>query len=356
MVMNLEDLARFRALDTEGMMRHIYNLPDQLAQAWDLGQSLSLPESEGLRYILIAGMGGSAIGADLLAAYAGPLCPLPIMVHRDYDLPAWARGPQTLVIASSHSGNTEETLSAFEQARERGCRTLVLTTGGRLAQLGAESGAPVWRFEHSGQPRSAVGFSFGLLLAALFRMALLPDPTLELHEALHAMRNQQTNLLPEVPVAFNPAKRLSGQLVGRCVAIFAADYLAPVARRWKGQLNELAKTWGQFDLLPEADHNTLAGLNNPESALMNTIALFLQAPDNHPRNQLRLDYTRQIFMSQGINTDIVQAKGENHLAHLWTLLHFGDYTSYYLAMAYNENPTPVDILSVLKEELGKASQ
>jgi glucose/mannose-6-phosphate isomerase len=131
--------------------------------------------------------------------------------------------------------------------------------------------------------------------------------------------------------------------------------LNPVARRWKGQINEIAKAFAQFEFLPEANHNTLAGLNNPGSALTQTIALFLQAPSNHPRNRLRLEHTREIFMTQGMNTDVIQAKGESRLAHIWTLLHFGDYTSYYLAMMYGEDPTPVDILTALKDELGKAT-
>jgi glucose/mannose-6-phosphate isomerase len=111
--MNLDDLSMFRQLDTQDMIGHINGLPDQLLTAWELGQTLPLPEMHGVQKILIAGMGGSAIGADLMAAYAAPHCAAPIFVHRDYDLPAWASGPETLVIASSHSGNTEETLGGF---------------------------------------------------------------------------------------------------------------------------------------------------------------------------------------------------------------------------------------------------
>lgn len=354
--MDLDDAAKFREVDTQDMIGHIYALPEQLNEAWDMGMYLPLAQMEGIEKVLICGMGGSAIGADLLAAYAAPVSQVPILVHRDYELPAWASGPETLVIASSHSGNTEETLAAFAQAGKQGCQQLVLTTGGKLAGLAKSQSTPLLLFRHNGQPRSAVGYSFGLLLAALHRLGLLPDPKAELHEALHALRNQQTNLLPEVPVAFNPAKRMAGQLVGRVVTIFAADSLSPVARRWKGQINEIAKSLAQFEFLPEANHNTLAGLNNPDSTLAQQIALFLKAPSNHPRNQLRLDYTREMFMTQGINTDIVQARGESRLAHIWTLLHFGDYTSYYLAMMYGEDPTPVDVLTVFKNELGKATE
>jgi glucose/mannose-6-phosphate isomerase len=349
--MNLDDVSIFQQLDPQDMIGQINRLPDQLSAAWEQGLSLPLPGFQDIRRVLVAGIGGSAIGADLLAGYAATACPVPVVVLRDYDLPAWANGPETLVITSSYSGNTEETLAAYDQARARACRVLAVTSGGRLAEIAGEQGQPLWTFEHSGQPRAAVGISFGLLLAAFTRLNLLPDPSAALDDALHALRNQQSNLMPDVPVVFNPAKRMAGQLVGRAVTIFAADFLGAVARRWKGQINEMAKAWAQFDLIPEADHNTLAGLDAPENALGQTVALFLSAQSNHPRNRTRLDLTRQVMMTQALTTDVIEAKGSTPLAHLWTLLHFGDYTAYYLAMAYGEDPSPVDVLEMLKNEL-----
>ena len=130
--MDLDNLDLFRELDPKNMLGQIDNLPNQLESAWALGQQQRLPAWEGIRQVLITGMGGSAIGADLLAAYIAPHCPVPVIVLRDYDLPAWATGPHTLVIANSHSGNTEETLSAFSQALEKNCLVMALTTGGKL--------------------------------------------------------------------------------------------------------------------------------------------------------------------------------------------------------------------------------
>ena len=349
--MNLNDPALFPQIDISNYLAEIDGLPDQLEQAWQLGNRLPLPEWRGLQRVVIAGMGGSAIGADLLAAYAAPLCPLPLMVHRNYGLPAWASGPETLLVASSHSGNTEETLSAFQLGLERGCRILTLSTGGELAERARHAGCAQWSFAHAGQPRAAVGFSFGLLLAALSRLSLLPDPAEELAGALGAMRSLQAGLCAAVPVAQNPAKRMAGQLLGRWVVVFGADALEPVARRWKGQLAELAKAWGQFEFLPEADHNTLAGLQQPENALPSLMALFLRAPSNHPRNLLRSNLTRQAFMLEGANTDFIDASGETPLAHQWTSLLFGDYLAYYLAMAYGIDPTPIAALVDFKRAL-----
>jgi glucose/mannose-6-phosphate isomerase len=349
--MNLDDHSNFAQIDTQNYLAEINGLPDQLQRAWGLGSRQELPDWTGIQRVVIAGMGGSAIGADLLSAYAAPSCPLPLVVHRNYGLPAWARGPETLLITSSHSGNTEETLTAYQAGLERGCRILAICTGGKIAAAAHQAGIPLWTFEHRGQPRAAVGYSFGLLLAAFSRLSLLTDPQEELANALNAMRQLQANLRAEVPVGRNPAKRLAGQLVGRWVAVFGSDILEPVTRRWKGQLSELAKAWAQFEFLPEADHNTLAGTLQPETALSNLVALFLRTPSCHPRNQLRSDLTRQAFMLEGISTDAVDAIGETPLANQWTTLLYGDYVAYYLAMAYGIDPTPIAALVGFKQQL-----
>jgi glucose/mannose-6-phosphate isomerase len=352
--MNLDDYNQFTNLDTQNILAAIDGLPEQLETAWRSGQAQPLPAWGGIQRVLVTGMGGSAIGADLLSAYAYPLSPIPLQVHRDYGLPSWAKGPQTLVIASSHSGNTEETLSGFTAALESGCHILAITTGGKLAaaaQKAASADHALWIFEHHGQPRTAVGYSFGLLLATLARLHLIPDPAAELHNALLAMRLQQTHLKANVPVVQNPAKRMAGQWVGRWVSILGSGLMSPVARRWKGQISELAKAWGQFEALPEADHNTLAGTQNPEALLSHMFTVFLSAPSDHPRNRLRSELTRREFMVEGINTDTFQASGDTPLAHLWTCLHFGDYAAYYLAMLYEVDPTPVAVMENLKQEL-----
>jgi glucose/mannose-6-phosphate isomerase len=349
--MNLDDNASFAELDPQNMLDEINDLPNQLLEAWAMGQSLELPVWEGITRVLLAGMGGSAIGADLLVGYITPLCPVPVTVVRNYDLPAWAAGEETLVICSSHSGSTEETRMAFRDAVAKGCQVLAITTGGELAVEALEAGTGLWIFKHQGQPRAAVGYSFGLLLALFARLELIPDPEDSLAGAIAAMRVQQESLRADVPVMKNPAKRLAGQCFGRWVAVFGADFLAAVARRWKGQINELAKGWAQFEELPEADHNTLAGTLNPETLLGNTFALFLQADGLHPRNLLRTHLTKDVLMLEGIGTDSFNAPGKNRLEQLWTTLHFGDYLAYYLAMAYEVDPTQVDALEGLKARL-----
>jgi glucose/mannose-6-phosphate isomerase len=354
--MNLDDIANIQQIDQQNMLGEINALPDQLASAWALGQTLPDPGSaHGVRQVIVAGLGGSAIGADLLTAYIAPVCKIPVIVHRDYGLPVWARGEETLVIASSHSGNTEETLDSFNTALTNGCRIIAVCTGGELAQRAAQNKIVCWQFPHKGQPRAAVGFSFGLLLAMFYRLGLIPDQAANVENTVVEMKKQQTSLIAPVPVVQNPAKRYAGQLIGRWVSIYGAGILSPVARRWKGQLNELAKATANFEYLPEADHNAFAALINPPDLLMpRTMTMFLRCASDHPRNRLRSEFTRQGFMHEGLNTDVYEAKGDNPLTQMWTTVHFGDYMAFYLAIAYQVDPTPVDALQNLKAALKEA--
>lgn len=351
--MDLNEASKFAELDPEGMLAEIDHLPEQFEEAWKLGLSQPLPQMSPINYLVVAGMGGSAIGADLISAYVADRSPVPVVVHRDYQLPPWANGRETLAVISSHSGNTEESLSALETAMQNHCQIVTLSTGGKLALAAKNSGLISWTFNHQGQPRAAVGFSFGLLLALMVRLGLISDPTQEVEEALNVMRKQRSKLAGSVPVNQNPAKRMAGQMLGRIVTVFGAGHLAPVARRWKCQINELAKAEAGFEYLPEADHNTLAGSYNPEKCLQNSMKVFLQSASDHPRNALRLQLTRQTFMEQGINTDFFQSAGESRLAQMWSAIQFGDYAAYYLALAYDTNPTGIPPISALKEAMSK---
>ena len=353
--MNLDDLDRFKQLDTLNMLGEIDNLPDQFGYAYQLGLKHPLPGWTGFKQVMIAGMGGSAIGADLLASYAASLAPIPVSVHRDYGLPLFARGAETLVVCSSHSGNTEETLDAFEAARKADCRIIVVSTGGELAKRAKENDIPVWTFDHAGQPRAAVGFSFGLLLAMFQRLGFIPDQKEAVEDAVAAMKRSQLHLKADVPAAQNPAKRYAGQLMGRWVTIMGSGLLSVVARRWKGQLNEVAKAGANFEFLPEANHNTLAGTINPQETLnAHTMTMFLNSDFDHPRNKVRSDLTRKAFMLEGLNTDFINARGKTPLAHMWSLILFGDYMAYYLAMGYGVDPTPIQALVDFKQAMAEA--
>lgn len=348
---DLDDLAFYPIIDRSSMRNELLDLPDQLIKAWKIGLENELPAFKNVTNIILAGMGGTAIGADLLAAYVADISSCPVHVLREYQLPCWAHGREILAVASSHSGDTEEVLSVFDQALERDCSLMAISTGGEISNRAETHFIPLWKFSHKGQPRSAVGYSFGLLLALMVRLGFIPDQEKNIQSAVVAMEKMIRNVDIDVPVKQNPAKRMAGQMLDRWVTIVGSDHLAPIARRIKCQINELSKAWAQFESLPEMDHNTLAGIFSAGEVLSKTMVLFLSATFLHPRNRLRVDLTRMELLREGINTDVVEFKGESKLAEMWASVVFGDFLAYYLAIAYQVDPTSIDAIQNLKKAM-----
>lgn len=344
--MDLDSKGIFQQLDSRNMIGSIDLLAEQAENAWAISQELPLPNVDGINLILISCMGGSAAAAEMLADYAAAHCPVPVIIHRDYSLPAYARGKNTLFIASSISGNTEEVLDAFDQALRNDCSLLAICGGGRLLQKAAESGCPIWQYKLDSPSQSTLAYSFFYLLNFFSRSGFLPVQDAFVASAVQSMRTQQETLHFEIPAAQNPAKRYAGQLVGRWVTIFASGVMAGVARRWKGQINELAKAPANFEILPEADHNTLAGIFNPSMDLLmpHTMTMFINTRSDHPRNAFRAMLSRQTCMLEGLNTDVYSAPGEDTLSQMWTGIQFGEYLAYYLGIAYQVDPSADDVL------------
>lgn len=351
--MNLDDLDLFKKIDKHNMLAQIDGLPDQLKSAWGLGLAQPLPNFKDIQNILICGLGDSAIAAELVIASVSSSIRIPVTLHRGYGLPAFASDKKTLVICCSHSGNTEEVLESFDTAIKNDCSILVISTGGELIKRASEKNIPSWKFDsHGVVDTAAIAYSFGLLLALFSRLELISDPANDVAEAIAMMKRSQRHILADVIAAKNPAKRYAGQLVGRWVTFVATETLAPVARRWKTQINQLAKAGANFEIIPEATHNTLIATVNPNSTLnAHTMTLFMRMPGDHPRNRLRSDLMRQAFMLEALNTDVIDARGESVIANLWTLIIFGDYMAYYLAMAYGSDPSEENAFVNFKRSL-----
>ena len=357
--MNLDDLNRFRELDTQNMCAHIDCLPDHLESAWKVGQTLPLPASfKSVKRLVVIGLGASAMAADFMAAVVAHSAPIPVFVNRGYDLPAWASDLETGVIACSHSGDTEETLCAIDQVASRGTPMLAITTGGALAMKMTQAGGALWQYEFEGESRAAVGWMLGLLLAFADRLGLATGLSEAVAESVENMRERVKILGADSPTVKNPAKRLAGQFIGRVPILYGSGILAPVARWWKIQLNENAKTVAQYEEVPEMNHNSLAGIDNPPPLMTKVAIVFLLAPRSEKygegRVSLRFDLCRKLFLQQGLAPDTIKARGTSALAQIMSLVQFGTYVSYYAAMAYGVDPTPTVHIDELKEGLAGA--
>jgi glucose/mannose-6-phosphate isomerase len=352
----LVDLDRpetYAAVDVADMRGHLEALPTQIEDAWRLVAAFEAPAAcAGADAIVVAGMGGSAIGADLVRGLYIDTLPVPLVVWRDYGLPAWV-GPRTLVIAASYSGETEETLSAVERARAVGARLLGITTGGALAEVLTAYGAPLLRYHYAAQPRAALGYSLGLLLGVLARLGYLPPQDTAVEAGVWVAREALARFGPGVPTAANGAKQLARALVDRIAVVYGAGFLAPVARRWKGQCNENAKHWAFFEELPELDHNAVMGYAFPPALADRLLVVLLRSSLLGPRLALRGAVTLELLERAGIPRWPADAWGDGPLAHLLSALVYGDWTSYYLALLNGTDPTSIAAIDYLKARLAE---
>ena len=349
----IESVERIRAADPDDMLGRIKDLPKQVRDAWAIATKASLPPAYGdVRNVVVAGMGGSAIGGDLAAALLADELKVPMTVHRDYGLPAYV-GRDSLVIASSYSGNTEETLSAFEDARKRGAKVLVLTTGGKIAELGRASNFPVVTFSYKAQPRAALGYSLGLVLGVLTRLGFVRDLADDIEAALSDLGRLEERV--HEGARTNDAKKLALELHGRIPFAYGAGVMGVMARRVKGQWNENAKNWSAFDVMSELNHNAVVGFPNPPIAREALVVLFLRSDRDNPRHKLRFEVTRELLDRAQIAHKTLQFRGQNVLSEVLQLVYFTDYVSFYLALLNGADPSQVKSIDYLKDRLAKGA-
>jgi len=347
----LDDPAVLARYDVSGMAERVGRLASQVRQAWPQTRRLTLPTAyHEASAVAVLGMGGSAIGADLVRGVFADRLRVPLLVIRDYVLPAFA-GPATLVVASSHSGATEETLAATEEALERGCPVAVIASGGALAERAMSDALPLLRFEAEAQPRAAVGWNVLLLAGLLERAGYLQVSDTEVDDAAARAEARFAACAPAVPTEHNPAKQLAWAILDRIPVVIGAGHLAAVARRWKTQFNENGKSWAAWDELPEATHNTVAGLAQPENVREHLFAVILASPEDHPRTSLRRDLTAGLLQAAGTPRMQVEVEGAGRLAQAFDAIVLGDLVSVYLAVLYGLDPTPVVAIEALKERL-----
>lgn len=354
-MVNLDDVLTYRRLDTSGMLNHLHEFPEQCQRAWEKVLSFELPrEYTRIDKVIILGVGGSAIGGEIVRGLALAESKVPIWVHRDYNLPLLV-DEDTLVIASSYSGNTEEPLSAFTESLKTPAKKLVLTTGGRLGELAEKEGIPVFIIDYQASPRAAFPYSFVPLLGIFQKIGLLGDKSANLQEALQILNKLSRNFVETTPLTSNPVKQLATKLWGCITVIYGAGMLSPVAQRWKTQFNENSKIWAFFEFFPELNHNAVVGYEFSSPVKKRMFVVLLHSASLHPRIRLRYEATAKLLAKSGISHEFVEAVGGTPLAQVMSLVLFGDYLSFYLAMLNRIDPTPVDSIDFVKRYLAQFS-
>jgi glucose/mannose-6-phosphate isomerase len=352
-VVDLDDLLVYRRLDPSGMLDHLHRFPGQCQLAWEKALKFELPrEYRRVDKVVVLGMGGSAIGGDLVRRLAIAESRVPVWVNRDYDLPPFV-DDATLVIASSYSGETEETLSAFTASLKTPARKLAITAGGRLKELAEREGVPVFSIDYQAPPRAAFPHGFVPLVGIFQKLGLLGDRSAGLEGALSVLERLAGELVEATPLAQNPAKRLAARLLGHLVVIYGGEVLSEVARRWKTQLNENGKAWAFFELFPELSHNAAAGYDFPLELKDKIFVVLLHSHLLSPRCRLHYEAAAGLLARSGVSHELVEVAGEAALAQVMGLVLFGDYVSFYLAMLNETDPTALAAVDFVKSYLAR---
>jgi glucose/mannose-6-phosphate isomerase len=348
--MTIEDI---RTVDPDGMYNLIKNFPQQVEEAIDIGNSTPIKLSiRGIKNIVLCGLGGSAIGGDLLRSYLSDELRIPFVVIRSYVLPAFV-GRKSLVIISSYSGNTEETHSCHKEAMKRRAKILCISSGGLVEKIARQKKQPHIKVPGGPSPRAALGYSFFPLLIALTKLKLVKDKTNEIKETLHLLMAKAEEYSNPEHVASTPLQ-LAQQLHKRIGVIYSStERLDAVNTRWRGQIAENAKSLAWGHVLPEMNHNELVGWKVLKDQMHEMQTIYLRDKEDHRRVAVRLDITKQIISEHTQHITEVWSEGRSRLARMFSLVHLGDWVSFYLAILNHENPMPVNVIDYLKEELSK---
>jgi glucose/mannose-6-phosphate isomerase len=348
--MTLDDVRTIERIDRHETRRILAGFPEQCRQARALRASPAIAVARP-RVVVMVGMGGSAAGADLLAACATETVDVPVLVHRGYGLPA-AAGREALVIASSYSGETAEVLSAVEVALARRVPVVAITSGGTLGTLAAGHGLPCVALPAGLMPRMALGYLVFPALGALAACGVPVASEDDVDEALQVVTGQAVDLGPEVVTDKNEAKRLALAIDRRLPAVYGGSLTATAAYRWKTDLEENAKLLAVAGAVPEMNHNEIEVWRGPGARELH--AVLLREDGEPPEIAGRFTLMRELLGPTAGGVSEAWARGAGRLARLLSLLHLGQWVSFYAAMLRETDPGPVPMLTEVKRRLGTA--
>ena len=334
-------------------------MPSQCRQAWQAAKKTEVPSHwRQCTEVIVAGMGGSAIAGNLVSDLAGPSSSMPIRMVRDFRIPGILIGnklagntPRPLIVVCSFSGETEETLAMFDQARSAGVAMAAITGGGTLAEQAAEAGIPVMSVDAPGEPRSAVGYNLILLASLLDRAGVINVSENEVDEAVASAESMASQVAIEVPTKDNQAKLLAKELVGRLVVVYGGGALSGMALRWKSQINENGKSWAFAELLPELLHNSVESFPSGPEIRQLTTALLLRPHQTTPELGRRYDVLGGTLDRFGIENRMFTGVAGGPLAQSLSMLVLGDHVSYYMGLLNGINPSETPNINISKEQL-----
>lgn len=342
-----------KKLDKSKMLDLLLDFPGQCLQAQEIAKTVQiLFERRDFSKIVFAGLGGSAIGADLVKAYLYFESKIPITVVREYDLPSYVDS-STLVFICSYSGNTEETLSALAQAEEKKATIIAISSDGKIKELSEKDKLTFIKIPEGQPPRSALGYLSIIPLCVLAKLGLIKDVSFAITETIKTLEDlRDNNLSQRIGQKDNIAKYAANKLYNKLPIIYAsAVHFDVAATRFRCQLNENSKALASSHIFPEMNHNEIVGWQNPKKLFKNLIVIMFKDKGMHPRVLRRMEITKELILKEGVEIFEIWSKGDSLLSRIFSLIYTGDFISYYLAILYGIDPTPVEKVTYLKNKL-----
>ncbi|NLG06744.1 MAG: bifunctional phosphoglucose/phosphomannose isomerase [Candidatus Pacebacteria bacterium] len=354
----LDDRSQLATIDPDQALASAESLADQINQVWQERAQVRFENLDNtpIKNIVVAGMGGSALGADVILHLFKDTLAVPLYINRDYQLPDFV-DQNTLVVLSSYSGNTEETLACAKEAKIKQARIAVISAGGELSKIAQENHYPAFlidaKFNPSQQPRMAVAYSIMAFIVILSAAKLLDFDEHHLLEIIDLVNQRTEALKIENPQEKNQAKLLAFLCLERRPILVGAEFLEGALHTACNQFNENAKIFADYKIIPEINHHLLEGLSFPKNNALNHFFIFFQSKLYHPRNHKRLELTQQFLEKQGIDSILINLESENKLTQVFELITLTTFANIYLAFLENINPCPIPSVDWFKEQLSK---
>ncbi len=348
----LDSVDMIKSIDRQNMLALVGKLPDMMEEGWVLSDSLDIPKIGKINNLVISGMGGSAISGDIISLVLRNKADFPVFVNRNYGCPKFV-GAGTLFIAVSYSGNTEETLSAFKEAVQRGARVFAVSSGGELRELSKKNNVPFIEVPKGLPPRAALGYLLSSILNLLYKFGAGTFKT-DLNETQKMLRQLSRKYGASCASRENEAKQMAIRLHGKNPVILASEGTTYAAGlRWKTQLNENSKVTAMLSVFPELDHNDLVNFSFLKQGEHNFSFVILRDDEDPERMKKRIEVTKSLISGNVGGVAEVRSTGRSVLERTMSLISYGDYLSVYLSVLSGIDPTPVEIIDKLKKELSR---
>lgn len=338
-------------VDSEDMWGLISGFPDHWMEVMKLTEEVKLNiDKSRVRNICFAGMGGSAIGADIMRAYSIQSCPYPVQVSRHYQIPNYV-DENTLFIACSFSGNTEETLTALSSALERGAQIIAVTSGGSLKKSAVENEFDYIQIPGGIPPRAALAYSFVPLFRIFQALGFLDEPDTVLVETYNLLKDGASKFSD---LDDNDALALARELNESLPIIYSDAFLMePVNLRWRGQIEENSKMLVYGNLIPEMNHNEIVGWEHIAHLAGRLTVVILKDREDNPRVTKRMEIVKDLVMDQALSVIEISTIGNTRLERVFSLVQLADWVSLYLALLNEIDPTPIAKIDILKSKLAE---